>query len=77
MSAEIYPDLAVPGELTRVAQLLIQAADNPADVLVETRGGSTFFVVPDALADKVNLNPEKPKPTPKSGDKGKAKADGK
>lgn len=77
MSTEIYPDLGVTGELTRIAQILIDAADNPADVRVETRGGSTFFVVPDALADKVSLNPEKPKPTQKSGEKGKAKADGK
>jgi hypothetical protein len=76
VSTEIYPDLGIAGELTRVAQVLIKAADDPADVRVETRGGSTFFVVPDALADKVNLNPEKPKPT-KSGAKGKAQADGK
>lgn len=76
MSTIIYPDYSVEGELTRVAQILLDAADNPADVLVETGGGSTFFVVPDEVAAKISLSNETPK-AEETSKKGKARSDGK
>lgn len=79
MSTVIYPDHHIEGEMTRVAQLLLDAADSPADVLVETRGGSAFFVVPDEVATKVQLNLQEEAETKavEGSKKGKARSDGK
>lgn len=62
MAVIVKPDNSIPGETTRVAALLIAAADNPADVKTDTMSDNGLvFVVPDEVAAKVDLNPPKPK----------------
>jgi hypothetical protein len=70
MTVIIRPDQSSE-ELSRVAQLLIAAADNVADVKLETFGDGPYFVVPDELAAKVDLNPAEEKTEPKASKKRK------
>lgn len=58
MSVTIVPDYHNPGETTRIAQLLVAAADDPRDIVTESGPNGTVFVVPDELAAKVKLNTE-------------------
>jgi len=46
-------------EATRVAQLLLGAADDPRQVKTDTTGDGLVFAVPEELAAKVDLNPPK------------------
>lgn len=56
MSVTIVPDYHNPGEATRIAQLLVAAADDPRDIVTESGPNGTVFVVPDEVAAKVKLN---------------------
>lgn len=74
MSVVIRPDQD-PDEITRVAKALLAAADDPADVRLETFGDGPVFVVTDEVAKKAVLNPEDkpkdPKPETKTSKKRK------
>jgi len=72
MSVTIRPD-HTSDEITRIAQALLAAADDPRDVRVETFGDGPVFVVPDEVAQKAKLNPETPEETKTSSSKASKK----
>lgn len=60
MMAVVIPP---PGELKETAQLLLQLADSPADVLTISNG--TQFEVPDAVADAYHEHRQGKRPAAK------------
>lgn len=74
MTVIIRPDQGDPDELSRVAAILIGAAADPREVRLETFGDGPYFVVPDEVAKKAQLNQpetEESKPEPKASKKRK------
>lgn len=78
MTVRIYPPSGDSSEVSRMAAALLEAAENPSQVTVETGvGNGLSFLVPDEVAAKANLNlpPEEDTPAEgkkKSGKKGAA-----
>lgn len=74
MTVRIYPPSGDSSEVTRIAASLLDAADNPSQVVVETGvGNGLSFLVPDEVAAKANLNLE-PEPEGDAPAEGKKKS---
>jgi hypothetical protein len=58
MVIRVQPPAGNSQEVTRIAKLLIAAADSPGDVQTVTDGPTVGFLVPDDVAGKVNLDPD-------------------
>jgi len=78
VTVRIYPPSGDSSEATRIAASLLDAADHPSQVAVETGvGNGLSFLVPDEVAAKANLNLDQEGDAPaegkkKSGKKGAA-----
>lgn len=56
MTIRVQPPAGNSQETSRIARLLVEAADDPGDVVAVSDGPSLGFLVPETVAAKVKFN---------------------